>query len=224
MFSLTSALEMALFQGKHRHTEEEQFGPVTPSPSEISSFDDFMAAFENQTTFMIEQSAELNNMLGKTHLKVNPLPFLSALTQGTLNSGKDVLEGGATYNSSGVAIIGLSEVVDSLCAIKEFGFGNKGYTFPDLVTAINADWVGHENTRKILTPEQFGTESKRYVVQRVIILIVSERTTEGRYQVPYWTMTTPCRMKLTGALPSSRKRRVLQWHPPVSGRRKVPLP
>jgi len=216
MFNLTSALEMALFQGKHRHTEQEQFGPVTPSPSEISSFDDFMAAFENQTTFMIEQSAELNNMLGKAHLKVNPLPFLSALTQGTLNSGKDVLEGGATYNSSGVAIIGLSEVVDSLCAIKEFGFGNKGYTFPDLVTAINADWVGHEKLReKILhSGTKFGTDSKEAadVANRVIDLLHTEFQKKenyrgGRYQVGYWTMTTHAGWgKLTGALPSGRKK------------------
>ena len=216
MFNLTSALEMALFQGKHRHTEQEQFGPQTPSPSEISSFDDFMAAFENQTTFMIEQSAELNNMLGKTHLKVNPLPLLSALTQGTLDSGNDVLEGGATYNSSGVAIIGLSEVVDSLCAIKEFGFGNKGYTFPDLVTAINADWVGHEKLReKILhSGTKFGTDSEEAadVANRVIDILHTEFQKKenyrgGRYQVGYWTMTTHAGWgKLTGALPSGRKK------------------
>jgi formate C-acetyltransferase len=216
MFNLTSALEMALFQGKHRHTEDEQFGPITPSPSQMTSFDDFLAAFEKQAIFMIEQSVELNNMLGKTHLKVNALPFLSALTQGTLNSGKDVLEGGATYNSSGVSITGLSEVVDSLCAIKEFGFGNKGYTFPDLVAAIIDDWKGHEKLQqKILcSGTKFGTDSKEAadIADHVIDLLHREYQKRdnyrgGKYKVGYWTVTTHAGWgKLTGALPSGRKK------------------
>jgi pyruvate formate-lyase/glycerol dehydratase family glycyl radical enzyme len=215
MFNLASALEMALFQGKHRHTEQEQFGPETPSPSQISSFDDFLAAFEKQATFMIEQSVELNNMLGRTHLKVHPLPLLSALTQETLHKGKDVLEGGATYNSSGVAIIGLSEVVDSLCAIKEFGFGEKGYTFADLIAAIENDWMGHERLReKILhSGTKFGTDSKEAadMANRVIDLLHREYQKRenyrgGKYQVGYWTMTTHAGWgRLTGALPSGRK-------------------
>lgn len=216
MLNLTSALEMALFQGKHRHTEQEQFGPVTPAPSEMSSFDDFLAAFETQTGFVVRQSVELNNMLGKTHLKVHPLPLLSALTEGTLQSGKDVLEGGARYNSSGAAVIGLSEVVDSLCAIKEFGFGHQGYTLSDLIAAIQDDWNGHEKLQKkiLCSGTKFGTESQEAVdmAHRVIDLLHREyhqrdNYRAGKYQVGYWTMTTHAGWgKLTGALPSGRKK------------------
>jgi pyruvate formate-lyase/glycerol dehydratase family glycyl radical enzyme len=214
LFNLTSALEMALFQGKHRHTEQEQFGPQTPAPSEVSSFDDFMAAFDKQTTFMIEQSVELNNMLGKTHLKVNSLPLLSALTQGTLNSGKDVLEGGAVYNSSGVAVIGLSEVVDSLCAIKEFGFGDMGNTLADLIAAVKANWAGHEKLQKkiLRSGTKFGTDSREASDMANFVIDLLHREYQkrenyrgGRYQVGYWTMTTHAGWgKLTGALPSGR--------------------
>lgn len=229
MLNLTSALEMALFQGKHRHTGQEQFGPVTPSPSQVSSFEDFLAAFEKQTVFMVEQSVELNNMLGKTHNKVHPLPLLSALTQGTLDRGKDVLEGGAAYNSSGVAIIGLSEVVDSLCAIKEFGFGHKGYTFPDLIAAIENDWVGHEKLQeKILhSGTKFGTDSQEAegMAGHVIDLLHREYQKRenyrgGKYHVGYWTMTTHAGWgRLTGALPSGRKKGELlpSGITPVSG-------
>jgi formate C-acetyltransferase len=216
MFNLTSALEMALFQGKHRHTEQEQFGPVTPSPNQITSFEDFLAVFDQQTSFMVEQTVDLNNMLGKSHFRVNALPFLSALTQGTLQNGKDVLEGGATYNSSGVAIIGLSEVVDSLCAIKGFGFGDKGYTFPDLVTAIKDNWVDHDRLHKqVLESEtKFGTDSKEAadIADHVIDLLHREYQKRdnyrgGNYKVGYWTVTTHAGWgKLTGALPSGRKK------------------
>jgi pyruvate formate-lyase/glycerol dehydratase family glycyl radical enzyme len=216
MFNLTSALEMALFQGKHRHTGEEQFGPVTPPPERISSFEDFLAAFDRQTIFMIEQSVELNNMLGRVHHKVNPLPFLSALTQGALEAGLDVLEGGAAYNSSGVAVIGLSEVVDSLCAINEFGFGDRGCTFPDLLKAIKADWVGHEKLRNeiLCSGTKFGTDSQAAadMADRVVDLLHAEFQKRenyrgGKYRVGYWTMTTHAGWgKLTGALPSGRRK------------------
>jgi formate C-acetyltransferase len=216
MLNLTSALEMALFQGRHRHTEEEQFGPPTPAPSQMSSFDDVLDAFDKQTTFMIEQSVELNNMLGKTHLKVHPLPLLSALTQGTLETGKDVLEGGAIYNASGVAVIGIAEVVDSLCAIKEFGYGNAGFTYPDLIAAIQNDWVGHERLQKKIlhSKTKFGTDSEEAadLANHVIEFLHSEYQKRenyrgGKYQVGYWTMTTHAGWgKLTGALPSGRKK------------------
>jgi formate C-acetyltransferase len=133
-----------------------------------------------------------------------------------LNSGKDVLEGGATYNSSGVSITGLSEVVDSLCAIKEFGFGNKGYTFPDLVAAIIDDWKGHEKLQqKILcSGTKFGTDSKEAadIADHVIDLLHREYQKRdnyrgGKYKVGYWTVTTHAGWgKLTGALPSGRKK------------------
>jgi pyruvate-formate lyase len=158
---------------------------------------------------------EMNNMLGKTHLKVHPLPLLSAFTQGTLDSGKDVLEGGAVYNSSGVAVIGLSEVVDSLCAIKEFGFGNGDYTISDVMGAIQADWAGHEKLRQkiIHSGTKFGTERKEAADMAGYLIDLLHREYDrrdnyrgGKYKVGYWTMTTHAGWgKLTGALPSGRR-------------------
>lgn len=218
MFNLPSALEMALFQGRNRHTEEEQFGPETASLSEriCRTFDKFLSLFEKQVIFMVEQSVELNNMLGKTHLKVHPLPLLSALTRGTLERGKDVLEGGARYNSSGVAVIGLSEVVDSLCAIQEFVFDRKEVSFPELIEAIEKDWDGYAKLQqKIINSERkFGTRSPKAKAMADYLIDLLHREYQkrenyrgGKYTVGYWTMTTHAGYgKLIGALPSGRKK------------------
>jgi formate C-acetyltransferase len=230
MLNLTAALEMALFSGRHRLTEEEQFGPKTPLPSEITGFDQFFSIFKEQLIFLIDQSVELNNMFGKTHFKVNPLPLLSALTEGTIDKGKDLLEGGATYNSSGVAIIGLSEVVDSLCAIKEFVFDKKEITFSELMKAIENNWKGQEKLRLAIinSGTKYGTESRQ--AKEMTDLIINFLQTEyqgrenyrgGRYVVGYWTMTTHAGWGvLTGALPSGRRdKEVLpSGITPVSGR------
>ena len=228
-FNLTAVLEMSLFQGRHRLTEEEQFGPEPPPPSDISSFDQFLSVFKEQLVFLIDQSVEMNNLFGRTHLKVHPLPLLSALTQDTLEKGKDVLEGGAVYNPSGVFVIGLAEVVDSLCAVKEFVFDKKEVTFHKLVTAIEKDWEGYEKLRlKILNSgTKFGTESKgaAEMADYLIDLLHTEYQKRenykgGRYTVGYWTMTTHAGWGvLTGALPSGRKNKEVlpSGITPVSG-------
>jgi formate C-acetyltransferase len=229
LLNLTSALEMSLFQGRHRLTEEEQFGPKTLPPSEMSSFTELLSAFEKQLIFLIDQSVEINNMFGKTHLKVHPLPLLSSLTQDTLEKGKDVLEGGATYNSSGVAVIGLAEVADSLCAIKEFVFDRKEVPFPELITAIEKDWKGYEKLRLKIrhSGTKFGTDSKdaAEMADYLIDLLHAEYQKRenykgGRYTVGYWTMTTHAGWGvLTGALPSGRKNKEVlpSGITPVSG-------
>ena len=54
--------------------------------------------------------------------------------------GKDVTKGGAAYNSSGAAIIGLADVTDSLMVIKKLVFDEKKVTFADLKKAVDHEF------------------------------------------------------------------------------------
>ncbi|MCP4601373.1 MAG: formate acetyltransferase [Proteobacteria bacterium] len=218
LVNLTSALELSLFQGKHRLTEEEQFGPITPAVSEMDSksFDEYLSVFKQQLIFLIDKSVETNNMLGRTHLKIHPLPLLSALFQGPLEKAKDVLEGGAVYNTSGVAIIGFSEVVDSLLVIKELVYEKKQITFPKLIEAIEKNWEGYDKLRQkvINSKTKFGTNSSEAALMAKLLIDVLHEEYQkrknykgGNYTVGYWTMTTHAGWgALTGALPSGRKK------------------
>jgi pyruvate formate-lyase/glycerol dehydratase family glycyl radical enzyme len=215
MFNLASVLELALFQGKHRITGDEQFGASTPPPATMTSFDQFLAAFETQLDFLAGRAVEMNNIFGETHRKVHPLPLLSTLTKNSLEKGKDILDGGAKYNTSGVAVIGLAEVVDSLCAIEEFVMKRQEVEFKNLLTAIENDWEGEEPLRqKILNSGQkFGTTSSEAAEKTNYLLDLlhanfqrRENYRGGKYTVGYWTMTTHAGWGLlTGALPSGRK-------------------
>ena len=215
LMNLTSALEMALFQGKHRLTEDEQFGPLTPAPETIGSFEEFKKVFETQLGWLIDQAVILNDNLGRTHQLVHPTPLLSALMGGCMESGKDVIEGGALYNSSGVAIIGMAAVVDSLSAIQEFVFDKKTVSFAEMMEAIKTNWS--EPYRKLhqmvkTSREKFGTDSKMAKENADYLMDFLHRTFQsrqnyrgGKYTVGYWTMTYHAGLALlTGALPSGR--------------------
>lgn len=215
LMNLTAPLEMTLFQGKHRLTEEEQIGPVTKAPESITSFEDFKTEFEKQLSWIIDQIVELNNIFGKVHQEIHPTPLLSALMEGCLEKGKDVIQGGALYNSTGVAIIGLAEVVDSLCAIQEFAFEKKVTSLNEMINAINNNWEGsyeklHQmvktSERKFGTDNPIAKENADYIMKFLHENFQSrENYRGGKYTVGYWTMTYHAAFALlTGALPSGR--------------------
>ena len=216
LMNLPSALELALFQGKHRLTEEEQIGPQTKAPEEMTTFEEFKEALATQLSWLIEQAVTLNNNFGRAYQKIHPFPMLSALIEGCLEAGKDVTQGGALYNSSGAAIIGVAEVVDSMTAIEEFVFKKGVVSFRELLEAINHDWEGYERLQAMVktSSEKFGTDSEMakrnadWLIGFLHDTFQSKRNYRGgKYTVGYWTMTNHAGFGLlSGALPSGRKK------------------
>ena len=216
LMNLPSALELALFQGKHRLTEDEQIGPVTKAPKDMTSFEEFKEALATQLAWLIDQAVTLNNNFGRAYQKIHPFPMLSALIEGCMEKGKDVTQGGALYNSSGAAMIGIAEVVDSMTAIEEFVFKKKLISFPELINAINKSWEGYEKLQAMIrtSPEKFGTDSemaKKNADWLIGFLHDTFQSKEnyrgGKYTVGYWTMTNHAGFGvLSGALPSGRKK------------------
>ena len=82
-----------------------------------------------------------------------PLPVVSATIDGCLESGKDVMYGGAKYNSTGFAGVGIGTAVDSLAAIKYMVFDKKLCTARELYDAVIAGWEGHEPLRRRIMNE-----------------------------------------------------------------------
>lgn len=217
LMNLPSALELALSQGKFRLAEEEQIGPETKAPEEMTSFDEFKEALATQLAWLIDQAVTLDNNFGRAYQKIHPSPMLSALIEGCMEKGKDVVLGGALYNSSGVAMIGIAGVVDSITAIEELVFQKKACSFSEMIAAINKNWEDpHKRLLAMVktSTEKFGTDSamaKKNADWLIKFLhdTFQSRTNDrgGNYTVGYWTMTMHAGFGvLTGALPNGRMR------------------
>ncbi len=216
LMNLPSALELALFQGKHRLTEDEQIGPITKAPKDMSFFEEFKEALATQLSWLIDQAVTLNNNFGRAYQKIHPSPMLSALMEGCMEKGKDVIQGGALYNSSGAAMIGIAEVVDSMTAIEEFVFKKRNFSFSEMIEAINKNWEGYEKLQAMVrtSTEKFGTDSEMAKKNADWLIGFLHHTfqskenyRDGKYTVGYWTMTNHAGFGvLSGALPSGRKR------------------
>ena len=216
ILNLASALELALFEGKHRHTRSIQIGPRTANPVTFESFEDFWHAFEQQTSWLIDRATTLNDHLGRTHQDFYPTPILSSFFKGPMDKGMDVTQGGADINSSGAAIVGLADVVDSISAIKKWVFDQKKITFSRMLKAIKANFNGYEEIaallRNVFKTPKFGNDDDYAdsiatdVVKFLDRAFHSKTNYRGaRYRVGYWTMTFHAGMgKFTGSLPSGR--------------------
>jgi formate C-acetyltransferase len=65
--------------------------------------------------------------------------------------------------------IGITNVIDSLCVVKQFVFDERLFTMQELIDALNANWQGYEDMRTIILKKTsfFGNDddTSNYVAQ-----------------------------------------------------------
>ena len=220
LLNLTSVLELALFNGRHRHTGmNTQISEETGEAVNFKDFNEFKNAFARQVCWMAEKTTNLNNIFGRTHQEFYPTPILSALFEGPMEKGKDLIEGGATINSSGVTIIGLADVADSLSAIEKVVFEDKDISFAELLKAMEKNFEGNgfeKLQKRLMDPKKtpkYGNEDPAADANAAwLVDLLDKEFSEkqnyrgGHYRVGYWTMTIHAGYgRLTRALPSGRK-------------------
>ncbi len=215
MMNMVAALEMAMNNGRHPLTEWD-LGPETGDPArgDFKTFDEFFEAFTKQFAFIIDRSIEYNHMLGEAHQEIRPTPFLSALIEGCERKGRDVTKGGAKYNSSGTAIIGLADVTDSFMAIKKLVFDEKKITFAELKEAVNDNFANRPDLMALVHKKVplFGSGSEEAVAMANRIAKWAHdyygslpHYRGGKYTTGFWSMSNHVAFgTLTGALPSGR--------------------
>jgi formate C-acetyltransferase len=212
LVNLVAPLEMALRNGEHPILGKTS-SPRTGTPQ---TWEAFFTAYCDQLAWVIDRAVEGNNQLGRAHQVLKPSPLLSALFDGPMEKGKDLTEGGALYNSSGAAMIGLTDVVDSLCAVKTLVFEQRRLTLAELVRALDTDFAGQEALHaQILKkvpkfgqehelPQRIAADLQRFVFEH---FQGREHYRGGKYVPGYWSMSNHVAFGLlSGAVPSGRLR------------------
>lgn len=215
ILNLASVMEMTLNNGKRPVTGDEQIGPKTGDPATFESFNDFWEAFKTQLSWLIEKAVEMNEMFGRVYQEIMPSPLLSSFFEGPMAKGKDLIFGGATYNSSGATHIGFADTVDSLNAIEQGVFIDRQFTMRELMQALGDDFQGHDKIRAYLLNKapKYGTQDNiaKKNAQNVVRFLYDRYNAktnyrQGNYKPAFWTMTNHAGQgRLTGALPNGRK-------------------
>lgn len=149
MFNMNKVLELTLNHGKCLLTGK-QMGPDLGSLSTYASFSDLEAAYQKMMDYFIEKMIPCCEGVEKAHIDCLPTPFLSSVIDDCMDKGMDVTAGGAHYNLSGIQMIQVANLADSLAAIKELVYDKKKVDASHLEKALQNNFVGDEVLRQML--------------------------------------------------------------------------
>ena len=211
-FNLAKCLELALHGGRDP-ASGEQVGPATPVPD---SFDALLAAYKEQTRHLLDLMIDSENKHDALEMAWRPQPFVSALIDDCLATGKHVTAGGARYNFTEVQGVGIANVVDGLMAVKRHVFDEGAVAYGELLAALREDFDGHEPLRQRLRTRtsHYGSDEPeadalaRVVVEHFYACVEGHRNPRGGTFHPgllVWTLHAEW-ANATGALPDGRRR------------------
>ena len=161
MFNLNKALELTMNHGKCLLTNEP-IGLDLGSIETYESFEDLENAFQKQIDYFIEKMMKAEIVVEKAHQDCLPTAFLSTVIDSCLEKGVDVTRGGAKYNLSGIQMIQIANLADSLAAIKVLVYDEKMITRHELLEALQADFKGYEIIQTMLLNKvpKYGNDVK----------------------------------------------------------------
>ncbi|MDR2096563.1 MAG: formate C-acetyltransferase/glycerol dehydratase family glycyl radical enzyme [Treponema sp.] len=149
MFNLNKALELTLTGGKDLLTGKQ----ITENRGDLTTyqtFEDLEKAFAAHLDYYIEKMIACCVEVEKAHIELLPTPFLSAVINNCMARGVDVTSGGAQYNLSGIQMIQIANLADSLAAIKALVFDENRIGRAELLAALEGNFQGQEALRQTL--------------------------------------------------------------------------
>lgn len=149
MFNLNKALELTLIHGKCLLTDE-QIGLDLGGLDTYQTFEDLEKAFQQQIDYFIDKMMQCEVIVEKAHQDCLPTAFLSSVIDDCLENGLDVTKGGAKYNLSGIQMIQIANLADSLAAMKQLVYDDQVIDAKELLAALQSDFKGYEIIQTML--------------------------------------------------------------------------
>lgn len=211
--NLAKCLELTVNNGRTLLTQV-QLGPDTGDLTSYASMEALLKAYTIQVENAVRYDVEMVNAAAKAQRDRFGYPVMSPTMNGSIERAQDMTDG-IDYNYPTVCILGITDVVDSMLALKHFVFDTKEISAKELLTAMRLNYQNDEVLRQKLLnyPVKFGNGSEEAVaLYNHICSIHNKAVTKysgprgGSFQCGVWPVELHVRFgKKTGALPSGRK-------------------
>ena len=147
MFNLLKVMEIVMLE----HEGDPQL-----------TYDGLLASIRDKIRHYIKLMVEGSNICDIGHRDWAPVPLLSSFVEDCIANGKDITDGGARYNFSGVQGIGIANLSDSLHALKGMVFDQQRMSFDELLAVLKANFATPEGekvrARLINRFEKYGND------------------------------------------------------------------
>lgn len=156
-----SITEMTFRRGKLKVLHDIQFGPDTGDPRGWTSFDQVWDAFKAQLLHLAPHVMVQQYQAMRMKPDYFAAPATSMLHDLAMQEGRDLHTHGTWFaggiDHSTFEAIGKGTAIDSLAAVKHLVFDTKALTWDQLLTAMEANWEGHEPIRQLcLNAPKYG--------------------------------------------------------------------
>jgi len=158
--SLMLCLEWALNRGRSR-LDGAQAGIDTGDPRAFTSFAQVWEAFLAQMDAMVGRVVSQVVATINERATIAPVPLLSALIEGAVESRRDLTAGGAKYRTFGMLAEGAAHAIDSLVALKTVVFEQRRAHMAAVCDALDADFCAHGPLRAaLLAAPKYGNDDE----------------------------------------------------------------
>ncbi|MFX1281515.1 MAG: pyruvate formate lyase family protein [Promethearchaeota archaeon] len=147
--NLPGVLELTLNNGYCNLTKQVS-GLETGDPINFTNYQKFYSAFKTQLEYNIEKAVKIAYIGDRETINYFPQPFVSALIEGCIETGRDYTAGGAKYNFSSITAYGFATLVDSIYNIRKLIYEEKQFTLPEFIEILNSNFEGAESLRQKL--------------------------------------------------------------------------
>ncbi len=142
------AVEFALTNGVQL-VSGKKLGLETGDPRDFKTFEDFEDAVRKQMAYIIRVSAIVTVITQQVHRDDLPKPIVSSLVEGCIEKGKDIMLGGAKYNSGpGIIIAGTADFTNSMVAVKKLVYDDQSVTMDALCSALKNNFEDNAGIHK----------------------------------------------------------------------------
>lgn len=146
------------------------------------SFNDFFEIFKKELFSDLERAYEYDNFYNKQ--RAQDINYISSLVfNDCIENAKSLTQGGGNTVIASPMCIGITNVIDSLCVVKQFVFDEKLFTMSELIAALKADWQDYEDMRTLILKKGkfFGNDddTSNYVAQKLyyeLYLFLKDKT------------------------------------------------
>lgn len=159
MFNLNKVLELTLNNGRCLLTGDS-LGLDLGNLCDYATFEDLEVAFQKQIDYFINKMMKAEVVIEKAHQEHLPTAFLSCVIDDCIARGLDVTAGGAKYNLSGIQMIQIANLADSLAAIKKLVYEEAMLSKEELLKALQLDFEGYPIVQTMLLHkvEKYGND------------------------------------------------------------------
>ncbi len=157
ILNLVHGLELVLHNG-YNHVINDQRGLAQGEPESFDTFDKLLDAYYKQLDFIYDVLAHRHAIEHEAMAKESGFVLHSILTHDCIGRG-ETLYNGTRYKGGIIETFGMTNLADSLYAIRTLVYEDQKYTLRDVVTMLDTNFEGYEQERmEFLRMPKYGND------------------------------------------------------------------